>query len=399
MPALSVTCQMDCGSTCNILSFMEYCKIAQDGNPDLQKSNAKLRLYDGSTMVPKGTCTLRCIHEEKNYELDFQVVNVDQKPLLSATTCEQLGLLTVHVSQTVHSVRETDIMTEYGDVFTGLGCLLGEYHMEIDNTVKPVQHQPRRVAVALKPELQKKIDELERKGVLAKVTTPTDWISSMVAVRKPSGKLRICLDPQDLNRALKRPHYPMPTVEEILPHLSNAKVFSILDAKDGFWQVKLDEESNYLTTFWTPFGQYRWLRMPFGISTAPEEFQRKQHELFEGLPGAAVIADDILVYGSGDTVENAATDYDQNLIGVLERVRNCNLKINKQKLKLRQTEVSYMGHLLTSKGLHPDPRKIQAVTDMLNQIVYKQCSASSVSSTILPNFCHICLMPVNRCGV
>ena len=77
-----------------------------------------------------------------------------------------------------------------------------------------------------------------------------------------------------------------------------------------------------------------------------------------------MIADDILVYGSGDTVENAAADHDQNLIGVLERARNCNLKINKQKLKLRQTEVSYMGHLLTSEGLCPDPRKIQAVTDM-----------------------------------
>ena len=88
MPACSVTCQMDCGSTCNILSFIEYCKIAQDGNPDLQKSNAKLQLYDGSTMVPMGTCTLHWIHEGKNYELDFQVVNVDQKPLLSVTTCE-----------------------------------------------------------------------------------------------------------------------------------------------------------------------------------------------------------------------------------------------------------------------------------------------------------------------
>ena len=71
----------------------------------------------------------------------------------------------------MHSVRETDIMTEYADVFTGLGCLPGEYHMEIGDKVKPVQHQPRRVAVALKPGLQKKIDELKQKGVLAKVTT------------------------------------------------------------------------------------------------------------------------------------------------------------------------------------------------------------------------------------
>ncbi|KAL9964865.1 hypothetical protein ACROYT_G028567 [Oculina patagonica] len=186
----------------------------------------------------------------------------------------------------------------------------------------------------------------------------------MVAIRKPSGKLRICIDPKDLNQALKRSHYPMPTIEEVLLRLSNAKVFSVLDAKDGFWQVKLQEESSYLTTFWTPFGRFRWLRMPFGISTALEDFQRWQHEVLEGLPGVEVIADDILVYGSGDTKEQADLDHDRNLIGVLERARLCNLKLNKQKLKLRLTEVPYMGHLLTSDGLRPDPQKVQAVIDM-----------------------------------
>ena len=143
----------------------------------------------------------------------------------------------------------------------------------------------------------------------------------MIAVRKPTGKLRICIDPKDLNQALKRPHYLTPTIKEILPHLSNAKVFSVLDAKDGFWQVKLEEESRYLTTFWTPFGRYRWLRMPFGISTAPEEFQRRQHKVFEDLPGIEVIAYYILVYGSGDTQEQGEIDHDRNLKGVLERAR------------------------------------------------------------------------------
>ena len=240
----------------------------------------------------------------------------------------------------------------------------GEYRVEVDKNVKPVQHQPRRVPVALKSELKKKIEQLEQKQVLAKVTTHTDWISSMVAVRKPSGKMRICIDPKDLNQALKRPHYPMPTIDEVLPRLANAKVFSVLDAKDGFWQVKLEEESSYLTTFWTPFGRYRWLRMPFGLSTAPEEFQRRQHEVLEGLSGVEVIADDILVYGSGDTKEQAVLDHDRNLIGVLERARKCNLKLNKQKMKLRMSEVPYMGHLLTSSGLRPDPQKVKAVLDM-----------------------------------
>ena len=145
-------------------------------------------------------------------------------------------------------------------------------------------------------------------------------------------------------------------------------MLSILDAKDGFWQVNLQEESSYLTTFWTLSGRYRWLHMPFGISTAPEEFQRRQHEVFDGLPGVEVIADDILVYGSGDTQEQAEVDHDRNLIGVVERARQYNLKLNNKKLKLRVTEVPYRVHLLysrlNSKGSLPDPQKVQAVADM-----------------------------------
>ena len=106
----------------------------------------------------------------------------------------------------------------------------------------------------------------------------------MLTVKKP-GKLRICIDPRDLNKAIKRSHYIMPTLEDILPNLANAKVFSVLDAKEGFWHIKLDESSSFLTTFWTPVGRYRWLRLPFGISSAPEKFQRRQHEVLEGLTG------------------------------------------------------------------------------------------------------------------
>jgi len=88
-----------------------------------------------------------------------------------------------------------------------------------------------------------------------------------------------------LNKAIKRLHYPISSINDILPQLSKAKVFSVLDAKDEFWKVKSDGPRSYLTTFWTPFGRYRWLRMPFGISSAPEEFQRRQHEVTEGLLG------------------------------------------------------------------------------------------------------------------
>ena len=118
----------------------------------------------------------------------------------------------------------------------------------------------------------------------------------------------------------------MPTLEEILPTLSKAKIFTVLDAKEGFYQVKLDDNSSHLTTFCTPFGRYRYLRMPFGISSAPEEFQRRMHTTLQGLSGVEVIADDILVYGCGDTEEEYQRDHDENLLHLLQRARERNPK-------------------------------------------------------------------------
>ena len=121
----------------------------------------------------------------------------------------------------------------------------------------------------------------------------------MVVERKSNGKLRICIDPRPLNKALKRLHYPLPVIDDILPTLRNAKVFSVLDAKNGFWQLALDADSSKLTTMATPFGRFRWRRLPFGVSPAPEIFQQELDELLSSLEGVRVIADDILVVGEG----------------------------------------------------------------------------------------------------
>ena len=135
------------------------------------------------------------------------------------------------------------------------------------------------------------------------------------------GKLRICIDPKHLNQNIKRRHYTLPTIEDLLHDLSKAKIFSVVDAKNGFWHVELDDESSYLTTFNTPFGCYRWLRMFFGISSAPEEYQRRQDQTVEGLPGVRSIIDDILIYGEGDTEEEAIADHDVKFRALMERCK------------------------------------------------------------------------------
>ena len=154
---------------------------------------------------------------------------------------------------------------------------------------------------------------MEETGVIEKVTIPTDWVNSLVVVEKPNGKLRICLDPRDLNAAIKRPHYPMPTLEDASSKLTGACFFSKLDAKSGYWQMKLTEQSSYLTTFNTPFGQYRFHRLPFGVISAHDDFQRKMDEIFGDIAGVTPLIDDIII--SGTTRE----DHDANLKATLQR--------------------------------------------------------------------------------
>ena len=129
------------------------------------------------------------------------------------------------------------------------------------------------------------------------VDEPSEWLSPIVVVHKPSGKLRICIDPEQLNRGLKRSIHPVPTVEELMPEISQAKVFTKCDVKSGFRHICLEEESSKLTAFITPFGRCRWLRMPFGIAPAPEVFQKSLEQALVGLSGVYKIHDDIIVVG------------------------------------------------------------------------------------------------------
>ena len=185
-------------------------------------------------------------------------------------------------------------------------------------------------------------------------------------VNKPSTKnlIRLCIDSRPLNTALKRSEYPIPTVDHLLTKISNVKVFTLADIKSAFWHVPLDEPSSLLTTFNTPVGRMKWNRMPFGISVAPEEFQRRIDESLEGLDGTKAIADDILIWGDGNNIEEATSNHDARLSALLDRCQQKHIKLNADKFQLRKTELSYMGVTLTDKGVKPDPRKQDSIEAM-----------------------------------
>ena len=238
-------------------------------------------------------------------------------------------------------------------------------HIELDPNVRPVHAQVRRVSVAKLGRVNEELKRLSSEGIIKPVTQPTDWLSNILVKEKPNGKLRICIDPsQTINKAIRRPNYTIPTIEEELPLLTNAKVFTIVDVSEAFHTIELDEESALLTTFPGPSGHYCYTRMPFGIASGPEEYQRRQHEFLDGLQGVINIANDICVFGCGNSKEEDDLDHDKNLTSLLEKCSKQDLRLSSKKLQLKSPSVTFMGHKLTDKGVEPDPAKVDAITKM-----------------------------------
>ena len=276
------------------------------------------------------------------------------QPILSLKTSLELNLikLTLSVEKPNVPLTKESVIEEYSTVFKGFGNLEGEVSIQLKENATPKIHPPRRVPYALKDRVKEELDKMEKLEVIEKVTEPTDWVNSLVIAEKPNGKLRLCLDPKDLNEAIKRPHYSTKTLEEALAEMPNDKCFSKLDAQSGYWQLKLDKKSSYLTTFNTPHGRYKFNRLPFGLVCAQDYFQMKMDQIFEGITGVTPLVDDILISGK------TRSEHDENLRKALDRAQERNLKLNADKLTVGVQEVEYFGHLVISEGLNPDPAKL-----------------------------------------
>ena len=153
-------------------------------------------------------------------------------------------------------------------------------------------------------------------------------------------------------------------IEYIFPEFTSAKFFTVCEVNNLLWHIELDVKSSYLTTFEMSYGRYKYCRMPFDISPAPEYFQQRLRQAIEKIPGVLVIADDILLAGCVETTTDTETDHDIKMAQLLDRCSTNCIKLFKDKLHLKCSEVAYMGHLITAEGLKPDPAKLEAIDQM-----------------------------------
>ena len=384
----------------------------------LTSSQLKIGTYTNDTVKILGSCTIYPLHPEskKLKEAVFYIVSNDDSVLLSCNTSLALGIIQpiprldylppraslitsnadhprktrghlqiqkqeitaqtknqpedtqfIITMQTVHKLitSQNQIMHEYPDVFEGIGKFPGPpYHIQVDPSVTPKWTPCRPIPIHLKEASQKESNKMLQAGVHVPVTEATPWINIFILVESKDKqgqlKLRICLDPTNLNKAVTREPYHFHMPEDISHMPADACILTVCDCKKGYWYQKLDEASSYLTTFNTEMGMYRFTVMIFDITVAGDVFQCKLDECFGQRKNLIVIADDIMVIGRNQNHK----DHDLAFTTLLQTGRKCNFKLNYEKPQYECMQVNFYGETYTTDGCKTAQIKITEIVEL-----------------------------------
>jgi RNase H-like domain found in reverse transcriptase/Reverse transcriptase (RNA-dependent DNA polymerase) len=251
------------------------------------------------------------------------------------------------------------LLSKYGDTFSkdewDLGVTNLAEHPINTGDAAPIKQRPRRVPLAYAEEEKRAVEDLLKKGVIQKSTSP--WASPIVLVKKKSGAIRPCVDYRKVNALVKQDGFPLPRVQDCLDAVAGSSIFSSFDLTSGYFQIPLKREDIPKSAFVCKFGQYEMTKMPFGLNNSASTFQRTMELALQGLQWETclVYIDDIIVY---------ATTFEQHIARVsqvLERIKQAGLKLRPDKCQMLQTEVVFLGHVVSKDGVKPDPTNISKI--------------------------------------
>lgn len=353
--------KLDTGSQVNLIPLYIFKKLGQNCN--LNKTKVVLEAYGGFRMKPLGQIELNCLVKGKMLNAEFLIVDKRVSPILGLKSCNSFGLVKRKNISEIQKLNKEDeerdkFVKEHKSIFEGMGTFPSKYKIKIlDNTVGVI-NPPRRVPQTILERLKIELSNLEKNKIIEKVGEPKEWSCNLVIVQKPDKTLRLCLDPKELNKIIKRDYLLIPTFSDIRSKLVNKRFFTVLDIKKGFWHIKLDNKSTDLCTFSTPIGYYKFLRLPFGLSCAPEAFIKQSNECFSGIDNVINYFDDYCI--ATETKE----EHDIVLNQIVTRAKNLNIKFNLDKLQYCKKSVKFMGHVISELGLQPDPDQVKAILEL-----------------------------------
>ena len=257
------------------------------------------------------------------------------------------------------SGRVKAMLREHAQVFSQEGKINGiACTIQVRSDAVPYAPPARRVPPALLDELKRELTCMREHDIIEPVTEPSDWCSPTVIAFKRDRSLRICVDLRKLNKAVCRQPVQMPTMEELSARVHGSKVFSLLDCKNSYWQIPIAQESQHLLTFSTPIGRFRFKRLCFGLTSAPEIYQRVMSDILTEVDGVVNYIDDVLVFGA------TQAEHDKRLEQVLIKLKESGVRLNEAKCYFQQREVEFLGHVWNTTGVAPTPARLEAVRDM-----------------------------------
>ena len=338
---------VDSGSTRNVID-RETWEMLKRKNIKCRSWKSSRKLYSYGSEEPLNTAgefEAELCYKDRQRTVTFVVVEEKARPILCRQTSEILATLKIEIN----SVSEENLIREFPRVFNGVGKLKDfQAKLHIDESVEPIAQKLRPSPFGLREKIEEKLEELVNHDVIEQVQGPTPWVSPIVVVPKPTGDIRLCVDMRKANRAIVRERHPIPTVDDALYQLNGSTTFSKLDLKWGFHQIELEEQSRNITTFMFRKGLYRYKRLMFGISSAPELYQHTIQQVLAGCEGAYNIHDDIIIHG------RSVEEHDARLRKTMECIQEKGLTLNREKCVFQMSKLTFMGYLLSNKGMGLD---------------------------------------------
>ncbi|XP_072936215.1 uncharacterized protein [Epargyreus clarus] len=284
---------------------------------------------------------------KKSDHTTVYVIKEGSRDLLGKDTALRLGVLKlgIGINEITHSSKP---FPKFKDVLV---------EIPVDEKCKPVSQPYRRIPIPIEDKVERKIKELLDSDIIEEVHGPSRWISPVVPILKDDDDIRLCIDMRRANSAIMRENHPLPCMDNFLPKIKKATYFSKLNIKNAFNQVEIHPNSRHLTTFITSKGLYRYKRLMFGITCAPELFQKIVEKMLTGLDGVINFIDDILVYGEDEN------QHDKRLSKVLDVLKENNVLLNESKCKYKVQKISFLGHELTRDGVKPLKKYMTSIAE------------------------------------
>ncbi|KAG5877221.1 hypothetical protein JTB14_036429 [Gonioctena quinquepunctata] len=353
-----VKVRLDTGADVSVIPLRIFKKI--DKQFKVRPTQYILKGFEGSQAKPIGIVNLHCSFKNREIYEDFVIVDGANQVLVGGQACLNLKLIkrinNIEV-QDANLCEKYEFINKNPKFFKGFGRFPGKHNIPTKENFENVCHPPSKIPFAIRDQLKVELDRLVDRKAIVKVDeiSPEASINRIVIVEKSNGKIRLCLDPSDINcQIVRKPRLGL-NIEEVCSNLRDKNYFTVFDLSEGYHHLELNDESSWKCCFATPFGVYRFIVLPYGLANSQDLFQDEVEKHFSNVQNVVICHDDMIVHGK------TRQEHDLAVAEVVKRATEVGAKFNEDKFQYCQSQVKFMGQIFSRNGMQIDSDKVESL--------------------------------------